>query len=168
LAIRGGEKEGDPNRERIHLQVAKDTSSKVLLRVVRVAYQNLYARVSMAIETSPGVYEPVLGLPGETTLDDVAAPAEEQRAAVLVTADSVWVGVTSGDKTEVKDLSALPAALQKIKASAPFADRTDLEIGADESVPYSRVVQVIDAAVTAGFSEPALYPPASLSVKFTQ
>ena len=62
---------------------------------------------------------------------------------------------------------ALARALKEQKASAFFADRTDIEIGADDAVSYADVVRVIDAAAKVGFTDCRLVRLQELSARPT-
>jgi hypothetical protein len=93
------------------------------------------------------------------TPEDAARPT----LSALVSPEGVWVGASNGiggawhaDKDFVPELT-------RQKTSAAFADREDIEIAATGDVPYSRVVELIDSARAAGFTQWSLMAPRSLA-----
>lgn len=92
---------------------------------------------------------------GRIAMSDV--PADERvHLAVLVTTDRIWLGLSRVNEfqaIERGDTASLASALRAHKASAFFADRTDIEIAGEDTVAYGDVVKVVDAAAAAGFTE---------------
>ena len=121
--------------------------------------------------------------------DDVALPAvpvplgapdapagepddERVNLSVYIGKDHVWIGLSRVNEFQElapgADLAdALTRALQQQKASAFFADRADIEIGADDGVSYADVVSVIDVATKTGFSDWRLARLQALSARPT-
>ena len=104
---------------------------------------------------------------------DVAAIEEDGAKpvlSILVAQDGVWLGVSRANEfTEVKpgpdQARDLAKALADRKASALFADRTDVEIAGEAGVPYAEVVAVVDAATTAGFTGWRIATPRALAAR---
>jgi biopolymer transport protein ExbD len=106
--------------------------------------------------------------------DAPAGEPDDERVnlSVYIGKDHVWVGLSRVNEfqelargTDLAD--TLTRALQEQKASAFFADRTDLEIGADDGVSYADVVSVIDVATKAGFTDWRLARLQALSARPT-
>ncbi len=81
--------------------------------------------------------------------------------SMLVRKDSIWIG-TSGAGAAVApttlpsgpDLTRqLEATLGGLGKSPPFAGRRDLEIAAEDDVPYGQLVAVVEATTRAGFAD---------------
>jgi len=85
--------------------------------------------------------------------------------SVLVSNKDVWVGVSNGSGGALHADKDVVAELTRQKASAAFADREDIEIAATDDVPYSRVVELIDTARAAGFTQWSLTAPRGLSAQ---
>jgi biopolymer transport protein TolR len=94
--------------------------------------------------------------------------------SVLVASDAIWVGLTTGDRRQIKkngedyDWAQLETTLAEIKATAIFSAREDIEIGAEDKIPYQSIVSTMDSAITKGFIDIGYVDPSSLSVKFKQ
>jgi biopolymer transport protein TolR len=94
--------------------------------------------------------------------------------SVLVATDSHWIGLTTGDRRQIKKLGeeydwvGLEAALTEYKASGIFANRTDIEIAGEDKVNYQSLVSTMDSAIAKGFGDVGYVDPNSLSVKFKQ
>ncbi|MBI4510795.1 MAG: biopolymer transporter ExbD [Deltaproteobacteria bacterium] len=94
--------------------------------------------------------------------------------SVLVAQDSHWIGLTTGDRRQVKkngddyDFSSLEALIGEYKANAIFADRKDIEVAAEDGVTYQTIISTMDAAIAKGFSDIGFVDPNSLSVRFKQ
>lgn len=85
--------------------------------------------------------------------------------SISVTHDKVWLGVSRVNELVETTLDGLEAKLKEYKASAFFADRTDLEIAGDDDVTFAEVKRAIDAATTAGFGDWTLARPDELAAK---
>ena len=120
-------------------------------------------------DLEPPVAPAPLPAPGAPPVD----PDDERvNLSVFLSPGHVWVGLSRVNEFQEiaagPDLAAaLAKALQAEKASAFFADRTDLEIGADDDVGYADVVTAIDAATRAGFIHWRLVRPQRLSARPT-
>lgn len=95
-------------------------------------------------------------------------------ASILVTENEIWAGLTVGDRRQIRkesesyDWDGLEDVLKEFKELPPFADRSDIEIAADDDVIYQTIISAMDMAVIAGFNDIGLVDPASLSVRFTE
>lgn len=95
-------------------------------------------------------------------------------ASVLITENEVWVGLTVGDRRQIAkesesyDWMGLSEVLKEFKELPAFADRSDIEIAADDDVTYQHIITTMDSAILAGFDDIGLVDPASLSVRFTE
>jgi hypothetical protein len=95
---------------------------------------------------------------------------EHSVLSVLITTDRIFVGISRVDQFFVVPRDAavadkLASTLKEQKASSFFTDRTDIEIAADDAVPYGDVVKVIDEAVKDGFVDWRLTTPARLAAR---
>jgi biopolymer transport protein ExbD len=94
--------------------------------------------------------------------------------SVLVATDSHWIGLTTGDRRQIKKLGeeydwpGLEAALTEYKASGIFSNRKDIEIAGEDKVTYQALVSTMDSAIAKGFDDVGYVDPQSLSVKFKQ
>jgi biopolymer transport protein ExbD len=84
--------------------------------------------------------------------------------SVLVTKQQIWVGPSEDQiiAFQPKDLSG---ALSENKERPMFDGRADIEIAAEGDVTYKALVDVIDAAVKAGFTDWRLTDPMGLAVR---
>jgi hypothetical protein len=84
--------------------------------------------------------------------------------SVLVTKQQIWVGPSEDQiiAFQPKDLSG---ALSENKERPMFAGRAEIEIAAEGDVTYKALVDVIDAAVKAGFTDWRLTDPMGLAVR---
>ena len=95
-------------------------------------------------------------------------------ASILVTENEIWAGLTVGDRRQIRkegeshDWKGLEETLKEFKGLPPFADRTDIEIAADDVVQYQTIISAMDMAILSGFNDVGLVDPASLSVRFTE
>lgn len=97
--------------------------------------------------------------------------------SVLVQSDRIWIGVS-----RVNDFQDIPklatgehnweqyeATLKQHKASAFFADRTDIEIAAESTeaakVKYQDIIYAMDIAVRVKFIDVGLSDPAGLAAR---
>jgi len=102
---------------------------------------------------------------------------EHVTLSVLVQADRIWVGLSRVN--EFQEIAKLPdgtqdwakfeTTLKEHKASAFFADRTDLEIAAESTasapVKYDDIIHAMDTAVKVGFIDVGLSDPAGLAAR---
>jgi biopolymer transport protein ExbD len=96
--------------------------------------------------------------------------------SVLVQADRIWVGLSRVNefqeipkKGDDQDWEKFETTLKEHKASAFFADRTDLEIAAESTttspVKYQDVIRAMDVALKVGFLDVGLSDPAGLAAR---
>lgn len=96
--------------------------------------------------------------------------------SVLVTSERIWVGLSRVNefqeipkKGEEQDWEKFETTLKEHKASAFFADRSDLEIAAESTtqapVKYQDVIRAMDVAVKVGFIDVGLSDPAGLAAR---
>jgi hypothetical protein len=106
--------------------------------------------------------------------DDYAnLPADDRpvELSVLGQADKLWVGLSRVNEFQViehiagerPDYDKLEATLEEHKASAFFADRTDVQVAVDPAVAPDVLLFVIDVACKAGFDDVRVREPARLS-----
>jgi biopolymer transport protein ExbD len=94
-------------------------------------------------------------------------------ASILVTANEVWVGQTTGDVRRInkegdgQDWNGLKEVLVEFKAGV-FADRADIEIAAEDDVVYQDVITAMDTAIASQFRDIGFIDPQSLSVRFKE
>lgn len=94
--------------------------------------------------------------------------------SVLVAQDSHWIGLTTGDRRQIKkagdewDYAGLEQVLTEYKAQAIFTTRSDIEIAAEDGVPYQQIISTMDKAIGKGFQDIGFVDPNSLSVRFKQ
>jgi biopolymer transport protein ExbD len=96
--------------------------------------------------------------------------------SVLVQADRIWIGLSRVNefqeipkKADEHDWEKFETTLKEHKASAFFADRTDLEIAAESTttspVKYQDVIKAMDMALKVGFIDVGLSDPAGLAAR---
>jgi biopolymer transport protein ExbD len=96
--------------------------------------------------------------------------------SVLVQADRIWVGLSRVNefqeipkKGDDQDWEKFETTLKEHKASAFFADRSDVEIAAESTtqsaVLYKDVIHAMDLAVKVGFIDVGLSDPAGLAAR---
>jgi biopolymer transport protein ExbD len=95
--------------------------------------------------------------------------------SVLVASDSHWVGLTTGDRRQIKktgeeyDWQALNDVLNDYKNnSGIFKDRQDIELAAEDGVHYQAIISTMDSSIAKGFPDLGYVDPNSLSVRFKQ
>jgi hypothetical protein len=101
------------------------------------------------------------------------ASAEDRLAlSILVSTDKIRIGVSrTNDAVELPtgpggpDAGKLERVLAERKRSAPFADRDDFEIAADDAVRYGDVASIIELAGKLGFEDARVLEPAALSAR---
>jgi biopolymer transport protein ExbD len=111
---------------------------------------------------------------GMANQSDVPPPTEPpQNISMLVAGDSIWVGVSTGDRRQIKkagenhDWENVATTLAEFK-SGVFVAREDIEIAAEDGVQYQDIISAMDWAIAKGFKDVGYVDPASLSVKFKQ
>src|SRR3954471_14275044 len=101
---------------------------------------------------------------------------EHVTLSVLVQADRIWVGLSRVNefqeipkKGDEQDWEKFETTLKEHRASAFFADRSDLEIAAESTqaspVKYQDVIRAMDVAVKVGFIDVGLSDPAGLAAR---
>ena len=96
--------------------------------------------------------------------------------SVLVQSDRIWVGLSRVNefqeipkKGDVQDWEKLETTLKEHKASAFFADRSNIEVAGESTsqapVPYQDVIQTMDVAIKVGFIDVGLTDPAGLAAR---
>jgi biopolymer transport protein ExbD len=94
-------------------------------------------------------------------------------ASILITKNELWVGQTTGDLRrinkdgDVQDWQGLREVLDDYKKTT-MADRTDIEVAAEDEVAYQDVISAMDTAIAAKFRDIGFIDPQSLSVKFKE
>jgi biopolymer transport protein ExbD len=94
-------------------------------------------------------------------------------ASVLVTKNEVWVGQTTGDLRRInkdgeqQDWQGLREVLDDYKKTT-MADRTDIEVAAEDDVIYQDIINAMDTAIAAQFRDIGFIDPGSLSVRFKE
>jgi len=105
-----------------------------------------------------------------TTLrDQPRKRADVDQLSILLDKGRIWVGLSRvlefydiADRGEGRDFEKLEATLKERKASAMFADRYDIELGA-RAGSAADVVTTFDVACKVGFYDLAVLPPDQLS-----
>lgn len=103
-------------------------------------------------------------------------PAEPPiNLSVLVAQDSHWVGITTGDRRQIRkvgedyDWKALDETIREFKEDKGiFNNRTDIEVAAEDGVNYQAIISTMDVAIVKGFTDIGYVDPNSLSVRFKQ
>ena len=101
---------------------------------------------------------------------------EHVTLSVLVQSDRIWVGLSRVNefqeipkKGDLQDWEKLETTLKEHKASAFFADRTQIEVAGESTtqapVPYQDVIQTMDVAIKVGFIDVGLTDPAGLAAR---
>src|SRR5438067_184454 len=101
---------------------------------------------------------------------------EHVTLSVLVQSDKIWVGLSRVNefqeipkKGDVQDWEKFETTLKEHKASAFFADRTDIEVAGESTaqspVPYQDIIKAMDVAVKIGFVDVGLSDPAGLAAR---
>jgi biopolymer transport protein ExbD len=96
--------------------------------------------------------------------------------SVLVQSDRIWVGLSRVNefqeipkKGDLQDWEKLETTLKEHKASAFFADRSQIEVAGESTtqapVPYQDVIQTMDVAIKVGFIDVGLTDPAGLAAR---
>jgi biopolymer transport protein ExbD len=101
---------------------------------------------------------------------------EHVTLSVLVQADHIWVGLSRvnefqdiAKKGDSQDWEKFETTLKEHKASAFFADRTDIEVAGESTtqspVEYQDIIHAMDVAVKVGFIDVGLTDPAGLAAR---
>lgn len=101
---------------------------------------------------------------------------EHVTLSVLVQADRIWVGLSRINqfqeipkKGDDQDWEKFENTLKENKASAFFADRSDIEVAAESTsaavVKYQDVIHAMDVAVKVGFVDVGLTDPNGLAAR---
>jgi biopolymer transport protein ExbD len=108
---------------------------------------------------------------------DATKPLDEEidvNASILLTKSEIWVGLTLGDKRQIRsdgdryDWVGLEETLKEFKEMPVFANRADIEIAAEDDVTYQTVISAMDSAIATQFRDIGFVDPQSLSVKFKE
>src|SRR3569832_826828 len=114
------------------------------------------------------------GKTSDTT--NVQQDDEHVTLSVLVQADRIWVGLSRINqfqeipkKGDHQDWERFENTLKENKASAFFADRTDIEVAAESTsqskVEYQDIIHAMDVAVKVGFVDVGLTDPNGLAAR---
>jgi biopolymer transport protein ExbD len=106
----------------------------------------------------------------------VQVDEEHVTLSVLVQSDKIWVGLSRVNefqeipkKGDQQDWEKFETTLKEHKASAFFADRTDIEVAGESTaqspVPYQDIIKAMDVAVKVGFVDVGLSDPAGLAAR---
>ena len=109
-------------------------------------------------------------------LTQVQQDDEHVTLSVLVQADRIWVGLSRVNefqeipkKGDQQDWEKFETTLKEHKASAFFADRSDIEVAGESTtqspVTYQDVIHAMDVAVKVGFIDVGLTDPAGLAAR---
>ena len=109
---------------------------------------------------------------------NVQTDDEHVTLSVLVTNEKIWVGLSRinqfqeiPNKVTERDWDRFENTLKENKASAFFADRSDIEIAAESTsssiVKYQDVIHAMDVAVKVGFVDVGLTDPNGLAARPT-
>lgn len=102
---------------------------------------------------------------------------EHVTLSVLVQADRIWVGLSRVNEFQEipkkgdgeQDWEKFETTLKEHKASAFFADRTDIEVAGESTtqspVEYQDVIRAMDVSVKVGFIDVGLTNPAGLAAR---
>jgi biopolymer transport protein TolR len=101
---------------------------------------------------------------------------EHVTLSVLVQADRIWVGLSRVNefqeipkKGDDQDWEKFETTLKEHKASAFFADRTDIEVAAESTaqaeVKYQDIIHTMDIALKVGFIDVGLTDPNGLAAR---
>lgn len=93
-------------------------------------------------------------------------PPDEVVISLLVVPDRFWIGISRINEFQDipvtqtgPDYERLTGALKEQKASILFENRTDIEVGAEQGVAGDVLVETIDVACRAGFTDVAILRP---------
>ena len=116
--------------------------------------------------------------PKGKTRDQAQVQQDDERVilSVLVQSDRIWVGLSRVNefqeipkKGDDQDWDKLETTLKEHKASAFFADRSDIEVAGESTVQspvvYQDIIHAMDVAVKVGFIDVGLTDPAGLAAR---
>lgn len=112
------------------------------------------------------------GLSRDATQEQIEDPPPV--ISVLLTVNEIWVGITTGERLQIRneggfyDWGTLEEELTKYREMAIFADRSDIEIAAEDEVKYQDVVNAMDYSIGIQFRDIGYVGPSSLSVRFKE
>lgn len=103
---------------------------------------------------------------------------ENVTLSVLLQADRIWVGLSRVNefqeipkRGDQPDWEKFETTLKEHKASAFFADRTDIEVAAESTtgaeVKYQDIIHAMDVALKVGFIDVGLTDPGGLAARPT-
>ena len=109
-------------------------------------------------------------------IQQVQQDDETVTLSVLVQSDRIWVGLSRVNefqeipkKADQHDWEKLETTLKEHKASAFFADRSNIEVAGESTsaspVPYQDVIHTMDVAIKVGFIDVGLTDPAGLAAR---
>jgi biopolymer transport protein ExbD len=122
----------------------------------------------------------IAGKPKGLANQSQTPPADPNKpyVSVLVATDSVWVGISTGDRTQIKKLAqdydweSVRTKLAELKGlignDSAGNPREDIEVAAEDGVTYQQIIAAMDNAMDKGFKDVGFTDPASLTVKFKQ
>jgi hypothetical protein len=100
----------------------------------------------------------------------IPPPEDSIAISLLITPDRYWIGLSRINELQEipvtrgrHDYARLARMLKQHKASAFFADRTDIELGAQGGVTSDILLETLDVTCSAGFIDIALLRPDLLS-----
>src|SRR3954453_2893569 len=110
--------------------------------------------------------------------DQAQVQQDDERVilSVLLQSDRIWVGLSRVNefqeipkKGDQQDWERFENTLKENKASAFFADRTDIEVAAESTsqspVEYQDIIHAMDVAVKVGFVDVGRTDPAGLAAR---
>ncbi len=111
-----------------------------------------------------------LGRDAEDALDE----DEPVTASILISEGATWAGLSTGDVREIPRSTdeagpwqeELQEVLSEFNDMEVFDDRYDIEVAAENQVPYQTVISTMDTAILAGFNDVGFVDPPSLTVQF--
>jgi len=107
---------------------------------------------------------------------DATVPIDEIKvnASILLTKSEVWVGLTTGERHQINsagesyDWQGLEEILTQYKELPDLQSRTDIELAAEDDVPYQTIIDAMDTAIATKFRDIGFVDPQSLSVRFKE
>ncbi len=97
--------------------------------------------------------------------------------SVLLTENEIWVGLTTGERHQIRnegglyDWAALEEKLEEFRDMPVFLGppmRSDIEIAAEDAVTYQNVINAMDYSIGMQFRDIGYVDPTSLSVRFKE
>jgi biopolymer transport protein ExbD len=97
---------------------------------------------------------------------------EPVRCSVLLQEDTIWIGLSRvndfrkiSKEGDEYNWESFDEVLTEFKAMRFFTDRQDIEIAAEDKIPYQTIITAMDKAILIGFVDVGLSDPASLSAR---